>query len=252
MNWYDELYHHGIKGQKKGVRRFQNEDGTLTPEGRSRYGGYKTSTYNAVPPKKNSNTTNFTNSDGTLTTQGRSKYGGYQYTESMGQDRQYDGETGLANAINKNIQDDYQLAERYYNALAKEKRDKDINTRVHVEENRRKWRAMKNWGAQLARRDAAAAEVKELQSLSSKNKRWRKSVGNTIDSYRNSWRSGARTLSGVVNKYHNSWRSGAREIGNAASLFGKKWTKGAEDFKKNWKRGAESIGNTVGSLLKRR
>lgn len=33
----DELYHHGIKGQKWGVRRFQNEDGTLTPEGQKRY-----------------------------------------------------------------------------------------------------------------------------------------------------------------------------------------------------------------------
>lgn len=32
-----ELQHHGIKGQKWGVRRFQNEDGTLTPAGRSRY-----------------------------------------------------------------------------------------------------------------------------------------------------------------------------------------------------------------------
>lgn len=30
----DELYHHGIKGQKWGVRRFQNEDGSLTPEGK--------------------------------------------------------------------------------------------------------------------------------------------------------------------------------------------------------------------------
>ena len=27
---YNELYHHGIKGQKWGVRRFQNEDGSLT------------------------------------------------------------------------------------------------------------------------------------------------------------------------------------------------------------------------------
>lgn len=33
-----ELYHHGIKGQKWGVRRFQNEDGTLTNEGKERYG----------------------------------------------------------------------------------------------------------------------------------------------------------------------------------------------------------------------
>lgn len=34
----DELYHHGIKGQKWGIRRFQNEDGSLTPAGRDRYG----------------------------------------------------------------------------------------------------------------------------------------------------------------------------------------------------------------------
>lgn len=32
------LVHHGIKNQKWGVRRFQNEDGSLTPEGRKRYG----------------------------------------------------------------------------------------------------------------------------------------------------------------------------------------------------------------------
>lgn len=33
----DELRHHGIKGQKWGVRRFQKEDGSLTPAGRKRY-----------------------------------------------------------------------------------------------------------------------------------------------------------------------------------------------------------------------
>lgn len=31
------LMHHGIKGQKWGVRRFQNEDGSLTPAGEKRY-----------------------------------------------------------------------------------------------------------------------------------------------------------------------------------------------------------------------
>ena len=32
-----ELYHHGIKGQKWGVRRYQNADGSLTDAGRKRY-----------------------------------------------------------------------------------------------------------------------------------------------------------------------------------------------------------------------
>ena len=31
------LAHHGIKGQRWGVRRFQNEDGSLTPRGQKRY-----------------------------------------------------------------------------------------------------------------------------------------------------------------------------------------------------------------------
>lgn len=35
-----ELYHYGIKGQKHGVRRFQNLDGSLTAEGKIRYGVY--------------------------------------------------------------------------------------------------------------------------------------------------------------------------------------------------------------------
>ena len=33
----DELCHHGIKGQKWGVRKYQNKDGSLTAEGRKRY-----------------------------------------------------------------------------------------------------------------------------------------------------------------------------------------------------------------------
>lgn len=33
----NELYHHGIKGQRKGRRRWQNEDGTYTEAGKERY-----------------------------------------------------------------------------------------------------------------------------------------------------------------------------------------------------------------------
>lgn len=32
-----ELYHHGILGQKWGIRRYQNEDGSLTEKGKKRY-----------------------------------------------------------------------------------------------------------------------------------------------------------------------------------------------------------------------
>lgn len=39
MNNYGQtLYHHGVKGQKWGLRKYQNEDGSLTAAGREHYG----------------------------------------------------------------------------------------------------------------------------------------------------------------------------------------------------------------------
>lgn len=38
MEQYEYIAHHGIKGMRWGVRNYQNEDGSLTPLGRARYG----------------------------------------------------------------------------------------------------------------------------------------------------------------------------------------------------------------------
>lgn len=35
---YNSIYHSGIKGMRWGMRRYQNEDGTLTEAGKKRYG----------------------------------------------------------------------------------------------------------------------------------------------------------------------------------------------------------------------
>ena len=55
-----ELYHHGIKGQKWGIRRFQQENGTLTSAGRERYADAiaKSATNVSSDTKNNGSSTN--------------------------------------------------------------------------------------------------------------------------------------------------------------------------------------------------
>lgn len=47
----NELYHHGIKGMKWGVRRFQTPDGSLTAAGKKRYADGNSGTINGSIPK---------------------------------------------------------------------------------------------------------------------------------------------------------------------------------------------------------
>lgn len=53
----DELYHHGIQGQKWGIRRYQNPDGTLTAAGRARYSYDQSMRELGIEEKKNKWTT---------------------------------------------------------------------------------------------------------------------------------------------------------------------------------------------------
>ena len=57
----DYLMHHGVKGQKWGIRRYQNPDGTLTEEGKRKYGKLASKVKNGELLSKN-------------------KYGEYHYT----------------------------------------------------------------------------------------------------------------------------------------------------------------------------
>ena len=58
-----ELYHHGIKGMKWGIRRYQNADGSLTPAGKKRY----------------------TDKDGNLNAAGKKKFGDSVKTKTEGE-----------------------------------------------------------------------------------------------------------------------------------------------------------------------
>lgn len=53
----EELYHYGVKGQKWGVRRYQNEDGSLTNAGKKRYGTSENFERQYPVDKKNSDIT---------------------------------------------------------------------------------------------------------------------------------------------------------------------------------------------------
>lgn len=88
----DELYHHGIKGQKWGIRRYQNEDGSYTEEGKKRYG---------------------INSSGNLTTKGQAKK--YRDIKKTAKMEGYKGQN-----LDKRIKeiykdnDEYQRGKKYY------------------------------------------------------------------------------------------------------------------------------------------
>lgn len=108
----EELYHHGVKGQKWGVRRYQNADGSLTPEGRSRY---------VVKDKLSRDGKSYVNLAGRLKLgkEGMQKYN--EYNNRINQERN-DGLKELENDFNKFNNGDKSSGDKILKLL--DKRDK--------------------------------------------------------------------------------------------------------------------------------
>ena len=120
---YDSVIeHHGIKGQKWGVRRYQNKDGTLTPEGKKRLLGYK---YYAKNMGRDTTIKKETKATRVLQLPHRS----FQF---LGPD--YGGTYEKANkALKKKIESDDALEQKYLSVKKKTKDDSVDGTKFYAE-----------------------------------------------------------------------------------------------------------------------
>lgn len=74
------LIHHGVKGQKWGVRRYQNYDGTLTSLGRRRKHGYKSTPLRKILAPELRKVSMYTNREKRLGSELSDRLGSLQYS----------------------------------------------------------------------------------------------------------------------------------------------------------------------------
>lgn len=109
LRYYQEhdinsLQHHGIKGQKWGIRRYQNPDGSLTEEGKLRY----------------------LNSDGTLTSQGRKELSPEQQLKIRQEFAKKQADEGTGEYADNAIYDEAKQKEKLNNAKQNKMYDLDF------------------------------------------------------------------------------------------------------------------------------
>lgn len=204
----DELYHHGIIGQKWGVRRYQNEDGTYTSAGKKRraidrISKSKTSNYDKWGKSKDANVLYLTGLSGS----GKSTVAEYlskkdnaeiinldSYLSPMSEDSKIELQNKNFNKyLDKNVPD-------WKNAIKNDKLDWPIVDGIAL--------AIQNYGAERFGKNKVVAEGVQL-------------IDNTL--YDHSFYNGKPVMVLGTNKLASNFRGSIRDSENkfdAARLFG--------------------------------
>lgn len=140
----DELYHHGIKGQHWGQRRWQNEDGSLTSAGREHY-GYGKGLF------RNTRQMNIDRNNAYKTYKADLKAAKKEYKNKL--NKSYDRESKFETDVEKNYKKGQKLT------------DKDFKKEQDYYNKESAYRAKAKSDYQLAKRKASANYTKNSEKI---------------------------------------------------------------------------------------